>query len=44
MWYEEIEKLTTGQGEDYTTGCLLDHNYIKIHHGLIAVHLIRQKN
>ena len=22
--YEEIRKLTTGQGEDYTTGCLLD--------------------
>ena len=22
--YEEIRKLTTGQDEDYTTGCLLD--------------------
>ena len=22
--YEETRKLTTGQGEDYTTGCLLD--------------------
>ena len=22
--YEEIRKLTTGQGKDYTTGCLLD--------------------
>ena len=22
--YEEIRKLTTGQGEDYTSGCLLD--------------------
>ena len=26
--YEEIRKLTTGQGEDYTTGCLLDYEYI----------------
>ena len=26
--YEEIRKLTAGQGEYYTTGCLLD--YIKI--------------
>ena len=25
--YEEIRKLTTGQGEDYTTGCLLDCEY-----------------
>ena len=27
--YEEIRKLTTGQGEDYTTGCLLDYHYVK---------------
>ena len=26
---EEIRKLTTVQGEDYTTGCLLDYDYIK---------------
>ena len=30
--YEEIRKLTTGQGEDYTTGCLLDYGYIKDHY------------
>ena len=28
-WCEEINKLTTGQGGDYTTGCLLDYDYIK---------------
>ena len=28
--YEEIRKLTTGKGEDYTNGCLLDYDYIKI--------------
>ena len=28
--YEDIRKLTKGQGEDYTTRCLLDYEYIKI--------------
>ena len=41
--YEDIIKLTTGQGEDYTTGCLLDYDYIKNHYRLIAVNLSRQK-
>ena len=27
--YENIRKIGTGQGDDYTTGCLLDYNYIK---------------
>ena len=25
--YENIRKITTGQGDDYTTGCLLDYSY-----------------
>ena len=41
--YEEIRKLITGQGEDYTTECLLDYQYIKNHYRLIAVDLSRQK-
>ena len=41
--YEEIKKLTTGPGNDYTTGCLLDYEYIKNHCRLIAVELSRQK-
>ena len=40
-WYEEIRKLTTGQGKD--SGCLLDYEYIKNHYRLIAVDLSRQK-
>ena len=40
---EEIRKLTTGQGEDHTTGCLLDYDYIKNHYRLITVDLSRQK-
>ena len=37
--YEKVRKLSTGQGEDYTTGCLWDYNYIKIQNRLIAVDL-----
>ena len=42
MRYEEIRKLTTGQGEDYTTGCLSDYEYIKNHCKLISVDSSRQ--
>ena len=41
--YKEIRKLTTGQGENYPTGCLLDYEYIKNHYRLIAVDMSRQK-
>ena len=41
--YEEIRKLTTEEGGNYTTGCLLDYNYIKNHYRLIAIDLRRQK-
>ena len=41
--YKEIRKLTTGLGEDYTTGCLLEYEYIKNHYRLIAVDLRSQK-
>ena len=40
---EEIRKLKTEQGEDYTTVYLLDYEYIKNHYRLIAVYLRRQK-
>ena len=42
--YEEIRKVVTGQVEDYTTGCLLEYEYIKNHYKLIAVDLSRKKN
>ena len=41
--YEEIRKLATGQGNDYTTGYLFDYEYTKNHYRLIAVDLSRQK-
>ena len=42
-WWEEIKKLTTEQGDDYTTRYLLDYGYIKKHYRLTAVDLSRQK-
>ena len=27
--YENIRKISTGQGDDYGTGCLLDYTYFK---------------
>ena len=38
-----IRKLTTGKGEDFTTGSLLDYDYIKNYYRLVAVDLSRQK-
>ena len=40
---DEIRKTATGQGDDYTTGCLLDYQYFKDHYNLIAVDLSKQK-
>ena len=27
--YQNIRKIATGPGDDYTTGCLLDYTYLK---------------
>ena len=40
--YDEIRKIVTGKGDDYTTGCLLDYQYFKDHYQLIAVDLSKQ--
>ena len=37
--YEKNRKITTGQGDDYTTGYLLDYRYFKKNHKLIVIHL-----
>ena len=39
----EIKKTVTGQGDDYTTGCLLDYQYFKDHYQVIAIDLSKQK-
>ena len=41
--YDEIRKIETIKGDDYTTGCLLDYQYFKDHYQLIAVDLSKQK-
>ena len=41
--YDEIRKISTGQGDDYTTGCLLDFNYFENNYRLIAADLNKQK-
>ena len=38
--YNEIRKTATGQGDDYTTGCLLDYQFFNNYNQLIAVDLI----
>ena len=39
-----LEKYQPGQGDDYTTGCLLDFAYFEKNYGLIAVDLSKQKS
>ena len=41
--YDEIRKISTGQGDDYTTGCLLDFAYFESNYRLIAADLSKQK-
>ena len=41
--YENIRKIATGQGDDYTTGCLLDYSYFKNHYKMIAIDLSKQQ-
>ena len=40
--YENIRKIATAKGDDYTTGCLLDYPYFKENYKMIAVDLSRQ--
>ena len=40
--YDNTGKITTGQGDDYTTGCLVDYNYFK-KHKMIAIDLSKQQ-
>ena len=41
--YENIRKIATGQGDDYTIGCLLDYSYFADAYKLIAVDLSKQR-
>ena len=41
--YENIRKIATGQEDDYTTGCLLNYQYIKDYYKMIAIDLGKQQ-
>ena len=37
--YNKVRKVSTEQGDDWTTGCLLDFAYFEKNYKLIAAHL-----
>ena len=41
--YNNIRKISTGQGDDYTTGCLLDYAYFKSYYKMIVINLRKQQ-
>ena len=42
--YDNIQKITTSKGDDYTTSCLLDHNYIKNYYKMITINLSKSNS
>ena len=40
---ENIRKISTRQGDDCTTGCLLDYTYFEKYYKMIAVDLSKQR-
>ena len=41
--YDNIRKIATGEGDDYTTECLLDYCYFKKYFKLTAIDLSKQQ-
>ena len=41
--YENVRKIASSIGDDYTTGCLLDYSYFKENYKLIAIDLSKQQ-
>ena len=41
--YDQVRKISIGQGDDYTAGCLLDYSYFEKNYRLIAADLSKQK-
>ena len=41
--YDEVKKVSTGQGDDYATGCLMDFAYFEKNYRLISAYLSKQK-
>ena len=43
LTYENIRKIATTQGDDYTTGCLLDYSFFRENYKMIAIDLNKQQ-
>ena len=41
--YDNIQKIATGQGDDYTTGCLLDYPFFKRLYNMTKLDLSKQQ-
>ena len=41
--YKRIRKVATGQGDDYTNGCLLDYSYFRETYKMIVIDLSKQQ-
>ena len=41
--YDKIKNIATGQGDDYTIGCLLDYSYFDNYYKMIAIDLSKQQ-
>ena len=41
--YRNIQKIASGQGDDYTTSCLLDYNYFNKYYKMIPIDLTKQQ-
>ena len=41
--HNNIRKITTGQGDDYTTAYLLDYHYFNLYDKMIALDLSKQE-
>ena len=41
--YDNIQKTKAGEGDDYTTGCLLDYIYFNNYYKMIPIDLSKQQ-
>ena len=41
--YENVRKIATGKGDDYTTGCFLDYSYFKKRYKMIAIEFSKEQ-
>ena len=40
--YDDIQKIATGQGDDYTTDYLLDYTYFKNYYKIVGINSSKQ--